>query len=210
MSRTHGGVNTTEVRVSSNRVSALLNRIDILMPIGLSVIPRLGKRISEDTIILGDGEVLREDLKGYEDRFIDVPLADTASRMDGSIYSNTVAVGVIAGLLETKEMLKKTITYTGYALVDIFQPCVTYNRVNTYRWFKEHTYYLEDSHDPTDRIEAFKRAIETDKLLLGIFYVDRKPTFEESLSLYKESLEPLYRRDVKINKVKELIESMRG
>ena len=61
-----------------------------------------------------------------------------------------------------------------------------------------------------DRIEAFKRAIETDKLPLGIFYMDRKPTFEESLSLYKERLEPLYRRDVKIDKVKELIESMRG
>ncbi|MEM3677979.1 MAG: 2-oxoacid:acceptor oxidoreductase subunit alpha [Candidatus Bathyarchaeia archaeon] len=102
MSRIRGGVNTTEVRVSSKRVSAFLNRIDILMPLGLGVIPRLERRISRDTFIIGDDEVVGGDLEGYEDQFINAPLTDVASRIGGSIYSNTVAVGVMAGILKAE------------------------------------------------------------------------------------------------------------
>lgn len=96
---------------------------------------------------------------------------------------------------QTKEILKKAILHKGYALLDIFQPCVTFNKINTYQWFKEHTYYLEDSYQPNNRVEAFKRATETEKLPLGIFYINKdKPTFEESLSLYRTNKEPLVRR----------------
>ena len=123
MSRIRGGINTTEVRVSSRRVSAFLNRIDILMPIGLGVIPRLRGRISEGTLILGDGKVLGGDLESYEDQFIDVPLAGTASRIGGSIYSNTVAIGVIAGLLKAERIvledyLKRRFSAKGVEVVD--------------------------------------------------------------------------------------------
>ncbi|MHC4700762.1 MAG: thiamine pyrophosphate-dependent enzyme, partial [Planctomycetota bacterium] len=61
---------------------------------------------------------------------------------------------------QTKEILKKAVRHKGYALVDVFQPCPSFNRLNTFQWFKECTYYLEDVHDPADRNEAFKRAIE--------------------------------------------------
>ena len=110
---------------------------------------------------------------------------------------------------ETKEIFKRAISHRGFALVDVFQPCVTYNRVNTYQWFREHTYYLEDSYDPSDRVEAFKKALETDKLPLGVFYVNRKPTFEENLSLYRKSLEPLHRRKVNMDVIGELIDATR-
>ena len=69
-----------------------------------------------------------------------------------------VARAFISDAEKTKEILKKAITHKGYALVDIFQPCITFNKINTWEWFKEHTYYLEDSHDPRDRSAAFKRA----------------------------------------------------
>ena len=68
---------------------------------------------------------------------------------------------------QTKEILKKAITHKGYALVDIFQPCVSFNKLNTNQWFNENTYYL-DEHDPHDRISAFRKAVETEKLPLGI------------------------------------------
>ena len=42
---------------------------------------------------------------------------------------------------ETREIFERAISHRGFALVDVFQPCVTYNRVNTYQWFLEHTYY---------------------------------------------------------------------
>ena len=111
---------------------------------------------------------------------------------------------------QTKEIIKKAINHKGYALIDIFQPCVTFNKVNTYQWFKNNTYYLDGSHDPYNRVEAFKRAIETDKYPLGIFYKNSdNVTFEESLSAYKTDKSPLFQRDLHMDKLNKLIESMK-
>ena len=111
---------------------------------------------------------------------------------------------------KTKGILKKAIMHKGFALVDIFQPCVSFNKVNTFQWFKENTYYLEDSHDPHDRLAAFKRAIEQNKLPLGIFYVnENKPLFEDKLAAYKKNRTPLFDRQVNYAKLSELIDSKR-
>lgn len=111
---------------------------------------------------------------------------------------------------QTKEILKKAIVHKGYALVDVFQPCVTYNKLNTYQWFKEHTYYLDDSHDPHDRNRAFAKAIETEKLPLGVFYVSpEKATFEENIGIYKENQQPLYARKVDMATLRGLIEEFK-
>jgi 2-oxoglutarate ferredoxin oxidoreductase subunit beta len=105
----------------------------------------------------------------------------------------------------TKEILKKAISHKGYALVDIFQPCVSFNKVNTFQWFKERIYYLEESHDPSDRVEAFHRSLEREKLPLGIFYINsEKPTFEENVGIYREDKTPLVFREE--NRTKKLLE----
>jgi 2-oxoglutarate ferredoxin oxidoreductase subunit beta len=112
---------------------------------------------------------------------------------------------------QTKEILKKAITHKGYALVDIFQPCVTFNRLNTYQWFKENTYYLGDSYSPDDRTEAFRRAIEKDKLPLGVFYINpKKSTFEENIGLYRQDKRPLYERELNIKQLHALIEEFKS
>lgn len=112
-----------------------------------------------------------------------------------SLNASFVARAFCANVPQTKEIFKKAIMHKGYALVDVFQPCVTFNKINTYQWFKENTYYLEESYDPSNRVEAFKRAVETEKLPLGIFYIDHdKPTFEEQLPAYQKNKEPLYKR----------------
>ncbi|MHC4299217.1 MAG: thiamine pyrophosphate-dependent enzyme [Planctomycetota bacterium] len=109
---------------------------------------------------------------------------------------------------QTKEILKKAIRHKGYALVDIFQPCPSFNRVNTFQWFKEHTYYLEDAHDPADRNEAFKRAIE-EAFPLGVFYVNRdKKTFEENVGIYQENPRPLFGKP-DYEKLRSLIETFK-
>lgn len=111
---------------------------------------------------------------------------------------------------QTKEILKKAITHKGYALVDIFQPCVTFNKQNTYQWFKEHCYYLEDDYDPANRNKAFARAIETEKLPLGVFYINpQKKTFEENTGTYRQSTQALYQREPDTEKLKALIEKFR-
>jgi len=82
---------------------------------------------------------------------------------------------------ETKDILKKAIKHKGYSLVDMYQPCVTYNKINTIKWFQDNTYYLEEDYNPYGRVKAFERALEKDKLPLGVFYVnENKTTFEET------------------------------
>jgi len=113
---------------------------------------------------------------------------------------------VFAGDIEqTKEIIKKAIQHRGYSLIDILQPCVTFNKFNTYQWFKENTYYLDENYDPHDRIKAFEKALEREKLPLGIFYVSEKPTFEELLPAYKDNKEPVYKREVDFEKLEDLI-----
>lgn len=108
----------------------------------------------------------------------------------------------------TREILKKAIEHEGYALVDILQPCPSFNKLNTYEWFSEHVYYLDDSHDCSDRNSAFKRATEVDKLPLGVFYISRdKRTFEENLGIYQDSKQPLYERERDVEKLRTLIET---
>ncbi|NQU17822.1 MAG: 2-oxoacid ferredoxin oxidoreductase [Candidatus Saganbacteria bacterium] len=101
-----------------------------------------------------------------------------------SLGASFVARAFCGQAEQTKEIIKKAILHKGYALVDILQPCVSFNKINTYQWFSEHTYYIEDGYDPGDRVEAFRRAVEKEKLPLGIFYKDEsKKTFEDQITL---------------------------
>ena len=91
-------------------------------------------------------------------------------------------------------------------MVDLFQACVSFNKINTFKWFKEHTYYLEAGYDPTDRAEAFKKALETDHMPLGVIYVNKnRLVFEDNLRAYKENKIPLYKRENDFGKIEELI-----
>jgi 2-oxoglutarate ferredoxin oxidoreductase subunit beta len=107
---------------------------------------------------------------------------------------------------QTKEIIKKAIRHRGYALIDIFQPCVTFNRINNYKWFKEHTYYIDSGYDPADKFEAYKKAMETGKFPLGVIYLNKKKTFEELLPVYETDRTPVYRRERDIKKVRDIIE----
>ncbi len=133
------------------------------------------------------------------------PLA-IAIALDASFVARAFAGDVE----QTREILQKAIVHKGYALVDIFQPCVTFNKVNSYQWFKENTYYLKDSYSPYDRTMAFKKAIETEKLPLGIFYVNpEKATFEENIKGCLKD-QPLYEHEVDIDRLGGLIDEFRG
>ncbi|MHC4440316.1 MAG: thiamine pyrophosphate-dependent enzyme [Planctomycetota bacterium] len=118
-----------------------------------------------------------------------------------------VARAFAGDIEQTAGILKKALEHNGYALVDIFQPCVTFNKLNTVQWFKEHTYYLE-GHDPSDRQKAFEKATETEKLPLGVFYKSpHKPAFEENVGIYDDKQVPLYERDLDTEKLSNLIET---
>lgn len=127
-----------------------------------------------------------------------------------SMDASFVARVFIGDREQTKEIMKRAIEHKGFALVDIFQPCVTYNKLNTYKWFKEHTYYLDESHDSSNQIEAFAKAQEAEKLPLGVFYRNPdRPTFEEESGVFRHDERPLYMRDVESNHLDELLDSFR-
>ena len=128
-----------------------------------------------------------------------------------ALDASFVARAFAGDIEQTKEIFKKAITHKGYALVDVFQPCVTFNRINTHQWFKENTYYLEDSYDPHNRVEAFRKSIETEKLPLGVFYVNpNRKTFEENVNANRNSSEALHKYEVDNEKLRNLIEQFKS
>ena len=98
MSRIRGGTNSTEIRMSSGSIGASVSRIDILIPLNKGAIQHVEKRISPQTVILADKEAIGEDFDQTRHKFVDVPFTKTASEIGDKIYSNVVAVGVMASL----------------------------------------------------------------------------------------------------------------
>ena len=89
------------------------------------------------------------------------------------------------------EMIKEAVRHPGFALLEVMSPCVTFNKVNTYKWFKENVYHLSDieGYDPANRAQAFEVLTKPGKIPLGIFYREIRPTLEQ-LSL-KHAPEPI-------------------
>ena len=111
---------------------------------------------------------------------------------------------------DLKNIIKKAINHKGYALIDLLCPCVTFNRVNTFQWYKENSYYLDDSHDSYDQLEAIKIALDISKLALGVLYKNpnRRP-YHENVRIYNTDKRPLYQRDLDKEKFSRLLESYR-
>lgn len=123
-----------------------------------------------------------------------------------SLNASFVARAFSGDMVQLKDILMKAISNKGYSLVDIFHPCVSFNKINTFKWFKDNTYYLEKEYDCTDRLEAIKKAFEIDKLPLGVIYTNgSNKTFEENLIAFKNNNNPLYKRKVDLKKIEKLL-----
>lgn len=77
-------------------------------------------------------------------------------------------------------MMKEAISYKGYALVDIFQPCVSFNKVNTFSYYKERVYHLEEDYDPHNKASAIIKSMELgDRIPIGILYREDRPDYHD-------------------------------
>ena len=85
------------------------------------------------------------------------------------------------------EVMAEAIKHKGFSLVDVFSPCVTYNKVNTYAWFRERVFDLQASgHDNSNWDSAMKAAREpNNRIATGVFYKADHPTYEEMEPAYK-------------------------
>ncbi|HCL82109.1 MAG TPA: 2-oxoacid ferredoxin oxidoreductase, partial [Nitrospiraceae bacterium] len=99
-----------------------------------------------------------------------------------------------------KGLIKEAINHKGFALLDILQPCVTFNKINTYEWYRQRVYRIEPEYNPEDRIEAFKKALEWgDKIPIGIIYRNNRLTFEERMPVIKDA--PLVKQPFELSKL---------
>jgi len=99
MSRVRGGNNSTELRIAPFRVDALVDRMDILMVLSPDVRTNIRERIAASTVIIGDRDELKGELEDSGGLFIPAPLSRIAAEAGGRIYSNSVAAGILVGIL---------------------------------------------------------------------------------------------------------------
>ncbi len=84
----------------------------------------------------------------------------------------------------TKIMVEALKHEGGFALGDILQPCVTFNALNTFRWYKDRVRPIDDSHDPYDQKAALELAMKWgDEIPTGIIYRSKRPSFESQLGV---------------------------
>ena len=133
---------------------------------------------------------------------------------------NPLALGIVSGATyvargfsgEAKhltELIAGAIAHKGFSLVDVFSPCVTYNKINTYPFFKQRIYKLEDEtgYNPGEARSALDKSFEWgDKIPLGVLYKDEQPTYEDSEPVLKEG--PLVKKALPMKK--EIFEQFYG
>jgi 2-oxoglutarate/2-oxoacid ferredoxin oxidoreductase subunit beta len=104
-----------------------------------------------------------------------------------------VARGFAGDIDHLKDLMKQAIAHRGFSLVDIFQPCVTFNKVNTFDWYRKRCYKIEPEYNAEDRVAAFQRALEFgERIPLGVMYKHDRSIFEEKVPVIREK--PLVRQ----------------
>jgi 2-oxoglutarate ferredoxin oxidoreductase subunit beta len=109
-----------------------------------------------------------------------------------SLDAPFVARAFAGNIEQTRSIIIEAIRFKGCAVVDVFQPCVVFNKLNTYQWFREHICELPAEHDASDRLKAMQQAFRSDIFPLGIFYRnDKRETYEELAGIGES---PLFRQ----------------
>jgi len=129
---------------------------------------------------------------------------------------NPIALAIVSGasfvgrgfagdIDHLSNLIKKGITHRGFALIDILQPCVSFNHKNTFQWYKERVYNLEDGrYDPSDKKAALEKAlIWGEEIPIGIIYEENLPVYEDQLPALSEG--PLVKQKIDPRRVEKLL-----
>ncbi|SEN43519.1 2-oxoacid:ferredoxin oxidoreductase subunit beta [Lihuaxuella thermophila] len=118
-----------------------------------------------------------------------------------TVGAGFVAQSVSSDLKQLTHVIEEGIKHKGFSLINVYSPCVTYNKINTYDWFKEHLVNLDDdpNYDPADRSMAMQKLMENNGLVTGIIYQnkERKP-YEDMIKGFKET--PLSKQDIMLTR----------
>ncbi|HHE3293340.1 TPA: 2-oxoacid:ferredoxin oxidoreductase subunit beta [Staphylococcus pseudintermedius] len=117
-----------------------------------------------------------------------------------------VAQGFSSDIKALTKIIEDAINHDGFSFVNVFSPCVTYNKINTYDWFKENLTAIDDieNYDVSNKQAALQTVIEHDSLVKGIVYQDTTtPSYESQIDGLAET--PLAHQD--LNLTEEQFES---
>ncbi len=122
--------------------------------------------------------------KSTPEGVIEVPIRPLSIALSSG--ATFLARGYAGDIMYLKQLIIEGIQHKGFALIDVLQPCVTFNKINTYQWYQQRIHKL-DAENPTDRIAAFKLTEEWgDKIPVGVYYKETRPTYEDELPMIVE------------------------
>jgi len=123
-----------------------------------------------------------------------------------TVGASFVARGFAGDVDHLANLIKKGIAHRGFSLIDILQPCVSFNHKNTFQWYKKRVYKLEDErgYDPGDRKAALEKALEWgDRIPIGTIYEADLPVYEDHLPALSKT--PLVKQKIDGRPVKKLL-----
>lgn len=148
---------------------------------------------------LTTGQTSPTSVKGYQSKstphgVLEEPINPLALAIAGG--ATFVARGYSGDMKHLTWLIEESVKHRGFALIDVLQPCVTYNKTQTYAFYQQRCYKLTpENHNKADFKAAFEKANEWgDKIPIGIFYQVSKPTHEEGLPQIKDK--PLVKQDI--------------
>ncbi|PTX58674.1 2-oxoglutarate ferredoxin oxidoreductase subunit beta [Melghirimyces profundicolus] len=112
-----------------------------------------------------------------------------------------VAQGFSSDLKQLTRLIEAGLTHKGFSLINVFSPCVTYNKINTYDWFKENLVNLdkEEGYNPSNRMMAMQKLMESDGLVTGLIYQNKeRKSYEELIPGFDET--PLAKQDLRLDR----------
>lgn len=123
-----------------------------------------------------------------------------------SLGAGFVARGFSGDVEHLTSIMEEAINYRGYALVDILQPCVSFNKVNTFSWYSKRVYRLDDNYDYTDKLKAIEKSMEWgDKIPIGIIFKKEMETYHDKVDFLKNQEPLVYQEPVTKEKINNMI-----
>jgi 2-oxoglutarate/2-oxoacid ferredoxin oxidoreductase subunit beta len=118
---------------------------------------------------------------------IEAPIAILESALTAG--ATFVAQGFSSDLKGLTKIIEQGIQHKGFSLINVYSPCVTYNKVNTYDWFKESITPLStiEDYDPHNRLLAMQTLMQHNGLVTGLIYQDKdRPAYEDRVKGFSE------------------------
>lgn len=147
---------------------------------------------------------------------IEIPIDPIALAIDvGATY---VARGFSGNVKQLTELIVGGMKHKGFSLIDVMQPCVTFNHLNTFHWFYQRIYELDkEGHNVNDKVKAWSKSMEwptqlkvddnrIDRIPTGLFYQEERSTYEAELPQLAEI--PLVEQALEKIDIKPLMEKL--